>query len=194
MFCYLHRIVHTERAKEVLIILIALILLPLAEIAAFVEVGGLIGTGPTLLLAALFTLLGIFIVRQQGFQTLRRTQAALERGETPVTGMLDGGLLVIAGLLMIVPGLLTDAAGLLLLVPAIRRGLGRLLVRRTFMRMEAGPHPGAPGGRRADGPGPVIEAEAWVVEEEEAVKEKDGTPPGHPSSPWNRTGNRTEKS
>ena len=186
MICYLHRAVHIERAKEVLIILIALILVPLAEIATFIEVGGLIGAGPTLLLVVIFALLGIFIIRQQGFQTLRKTQAALERGETPMAQMLDGGLLVMAGLLMIVPGLLTDAAGLLLLIPAIRRRLGRRVVQRAFMRMDTGAHPGGPGSRRADGAGPIIEAEAWVVEEDEEAGEEEGKPrPTSPPSPWN---------
>lgn len=163
-------------------ILAALILVPLAEIAVFIKVGGLIGAGPTIALVIAIAVFGTWLLRRQGLETFRKAQMALGRGEMPVGAVLDSFLLVLAALLMVTPGLLTDAIGLLLLVPPLRRLIGRHAA-QWFMA-HANVQFGTSAGMRADwGQGPIIEGEA--VEDEPGAKDTTGKPPASgASSPW----------
>jgi len=108
------------------VIFLAFVLVPIVEIAVFIKVGGLIGVLPTLALVIGIAIFGTWLLRQQGLQTFNKAQSALSRGEMPVGEMMDGFFLVLAALLMVTPGLLTDAIGFLLLVPAVRTMLGAL--------------------------------------------------------------------
>ncbi|MEN6541413.1 FxsA family protein [Parvibaculum sp.] len=159
------------------VVLLLLILVPLAEIATFIEVGGWIGTLPTVALVIGLAGLGFWILRHQGLGTLRKAQAAMDRGEMPVDEVTDGAFIVLAGLLLVLPGLLTDAVGLLLLVPAIRRVIGGAVTRwiRANMRVS-----GMSASYRSYS-GPVIEGEAEAVEPE--PDETSGRKGDRPS-PW----------
>lgn len=172
-------------------IFLALILAPVAEIAVFIKVGGLIGVLPTIALVIAISLYGAWLLRHQGLQTFTRVQAALNRGETPVGEMLDGFLLVLAGLLMLTPGLLSDVAGFVLLVPAVRRALRPMLARwasaratTTVFHTDFGAH----GRRTPDewelrgtaGRGPIIEGEASEVDESEGRSPGDKRLPKRP--------------
>src|SRR5438552_14519879 len=114
-----------------LLIAALLIGLPLAEIFVFILVGEAIGAGPTVALVALSALAGAAILRHQGFAVGRRLRAEVERGELPVAAAFDGACIFLAGLLLIVPGFITDLVAVLLLVPALRgllrAGLAALL-------------------------------------------------------------------
>lgn len=163
-------------------ILAALILVPLAEIAVFIKVGGLIGAGPTIGLVVAIAIFGTWLLRRQGLETFRKAQMALGRGEMPVGEVLDSFFLVLAALLMVTPGLLTDAIGLLLLVPPLRRLIGRSAA-KWFMA-HANVQFSGPAGMRADwGRGPIIEGEA--EEDGPDMKDTSGKPPASgASSPW----------
>ena len=67
-----------------------LLLIPVAEIAIFIQVGSRIGVGLTLLLVAASAVVGIWLVRRQGFAAATRVQAMMARGESPALGMLEG--------------------------------------------------------------------------------------------------------
>lgn len=108
------------------VVFLAFILVPIAEIAVFIKVGNLIGVLPTLALVIGIAIFGTWLLRQQGLQTFTKAQSALNRGEVPVGEMLDGFFLVLAALLMVTPGLLTDAVGFALLVPIVRKALGTM--------------------------------------------------------------------
>jgi len=114
--------------------LIPFLLLPLAEIAVFVLVGGAIGVGPTLALVLISACGGLAIVRLQGLATLRRARAALDLGELPAAELFNGACLLLAGILLLIPGFLTDFVGLLLLVPLLRTGLRVWLGRRLGVK------------------------------------------------------------
>ena len=157
-------------------IFLALVLAPIAEIAVFIKVGGLIGVLPTVALVIAISIYGAWLLRHQGLQTFMRVQAALNRGEMPVGEMLDGFLLVLAGLLMLAPGLLSDLVGFVLLIPAVRRALRPMLTRWASARATTTVFHtdfGARGGqtpdewepRGSDGRGPIIEGEATEVNE-----------------------------
>lgn len=165
-------------------ILAALILVPLAEIVVFIEVGGLIGALPTVALVVAIAILGTWLLRRQGLDTFRKTQEALNRGEMPVTEMLDGFFLVFASLLMVTPGLLTDAIGLLLLVPSLRRRFGRFALGWLMAHTKAEwAMSGSTMRGGAQSGGPIIEGEAETVEPERGEPER-GRPPSISPSPW----------
>jgi UPF0716 protein FxsA len=156
------------------IVFLTFILVPLAEIAVFIKVGGFIGVWPTVGLVIAISVFGTWLLKRQGLQTFGKAQAAFSRGEMPVREMLDGFFLVLAALLMVTPGLLTDLLGFLLLVPAVRHGLGPLAARWVMARttttiFESGGRRSEWGdeGARPGNRGPIIEGEASVVDETE---------------------------
>ena len=116
--------------------MILFLLVPVAEIAVFVQVGSRIGAGMTVLLVVVSAVVGVWLVRRQGLATATRVQAMVARGESPALGMLEGMALLAAGVLLVIPGFLTDIAAFVLLIPPLRRGIIRLYLRR--MRLESG--------------------------------------------------------
>lgn len=110
--------------------LLLILLLPILEIVGFIQVGDWIGAGPTIGLLALSAVVGVLLVRHQGLASLTRAQAAAARGEAPIGTVLDGFCAVLAGILLIIPGFLTDILGIVLLIGPLRRGIGRWLLGR----------------------------------------------------------------
>ncbi len=108
------------------------------EIAIFLEVGGAIGTWPTVGAIMGTAFVGAALLRRQGFRTLARARARLARNESPVDELADGAALAAGALLLLVPGYFTDALGLMLMLPPVRRSLLRRLARRAAAR-RAGP-------------------------------------------------------
>lgn len=93
---------------------------PIIEIALFIQVGGLIGLLPTLLIVVLTAVAGTALMRHQGVQALRKLQDQLASGGDPSGPIAHGALILVAGVLLLTPGFFTDALGLSLLVPAFR--------------------------------------------------------------------------
>ena len=148
------------RPPIALIVLACFIIVPLAEIAVLIEVGGWLGLGPTLALIVLTAVAGAWMLRRQGLAVLRRAQQQMQDGTAPVAEVFEGFCLVIAGALLLTPGFLTDAAGALLLLPPVRA----LLYRRMRRRIEEQVLSGASPGKQQDPPAqdrapPVIDVE-----------------------------------
>ena len=118
--------------------MLLLLLVPVAEIAVFVQVGSRIGAGMTVLLVVASAVVGVWLVRRQGLATAARVQAMVERGESPAFGMLEGLALLVAGVLLLIPGFLTDIAAFVLLIPPLRRRIIRLYLRH--FRLEGSHH------------------------------------------------------
>jgi UPF0716 protein FxsA len=133
------------RLPIVPILLVALIGIPLAEIAVFIAIGDRIGVGWTLALILLTAVIGAAVMRQQGFTVLRRAQQQLDQGTAPVFEVFEGLCLLLGGALLLTPGFITDALGALLMVPALRRVLYRRARRHLEVRV---------AGQSADGPRP----------------------------------------
>jgi len=113
-------------------VIIAILLLPAAEIAAFVLVAALIGVTGALLLMLTTTLAGILVLRQAGCGRIARFRVAVSQAE--MTGFEANGigvLTVLAGLLLVLPGFLTDLVGIALLIGPVRRWCGRMV--RTWI-------------------------------------------------------------
>lgn len=115
--------------------LLALIAIPVIEIALFIQVGGLIGVWPTIGLVFLAAFGGVALVRAYGTRTLAAAQAAMRRGEDPGEHVLGAALMLVAAGLFITPGFFTDIVGLTLLLPPVRRMMYRAI--RARMRLQA---------------------------------------------------------
>ena len=112
-------------------LLLLLLVMAVAEIAVFIQVGSWIGVGLTLLLVFASAVFGIWLVRAQGFAAATRVQAMIAQGESPALGMLEGLALLAAGVLLLIPGFVTDIVAFALLIPPLRRGIIRLYLRRV---------------------------------------------------------------
>src|SRR5262249_49330173 len=109
-----------------------LALVPLAEIALFIWLGGLIGILPTLLLTVGCVALGAALAMAQGFATIRATKQSLDRGEIPAVEILSGAVLLIAAFFLMTPGFITAAIGFVLLIPPLRLWIGRTVLARLI--------------------------------------------------------------
>lgn len=106
-------------------LLLLFVALPLLEIAMFIAVGSKIGVGMTLLLILLSAMLGVAILRGQQSRALAMMQGALR--VSPGSFLAQGAFRAVAGVLLIVPGFVTDIVALLLLVPPLQGWIVRLL-------------------------------------------------------------------
>jgi UPF0716 protein FxsA len=148
---------------------------PLVELALLIRTGQLIGLWPTLAIVGVTAVLGGIILRRQGFAMVARVTQAVEQGEPVVEPAIDGLSLFVAGALLIAPGLVTDTLGLLLLIPPLRRRIGRwclntLMVSpnvhvRVFTRRRHGPGAKDASSRHPSEDGPIIEGEFDEVNE-----------------------------
>jgi UPF0716 protein FxsA len=100
--------------------LLLLLIFPLAEIATFIVVGGVIGVVRTLALVIVSAIIGIIMLRDAGAMTALKLQR--QRGN-PATILAEGGTRMLAGVLLLLPGFLTDIAAILVLIPALRRAV-----------------------------------------------------------------------
>jgi UPF0716 protein FxsA len=123
-----------------------LLVVPLTEIAIFVLVGSQIGVLATIGLVILTAVTGAILLRIQGFSVLRRVKEAMAENRIPGRDLLHGAMIVLAGVLLLTPGFLTDSLGFLLFVPAVRERLWRLLT-RNFVVFSGRQAPERPGSR-----------------------------------------------
>lgn len=112
------------------------LLFPVAELALLIKVGSAIGVLGTLLLLVIGGLVGVLLLRLAGFATAWRVRERVARGELPEREVLQGVLMAVAGMLFLIPGLLSDAMALVLLFPPTRTLLFGVLQRRVEARVE----------------------------------------------------------
>lgn len=155
------------------------LLLPLAEIAGFVIVGRAIGLAATLALVILGFVVGSFLLRRQGIGILRRMSAEGRNGTLPGRELLNPAMNVIASLLFIIPGFLSDILAILLLIPQVRNLLWRSIAKRFVVAgsddtgFSASSRPDFRSPPRDSGNSKVVD-----LDEEDYHREPDG------KSPW----------
>ena len=113
------------------ILLSMFIVIPVVEFALLIEIGSRLGTLPTLLLIFGTGVVGAYLARLEGLRILYRIQLDLQRGTMPAEQLFDGVLVLIAGIVLLTPGLLTDVAGLLLLFPLSRYPIKAFIKRKA---------------------------------------------------------------
>jgi len=136
-------------------LLLAFIVVPLAEIYVLIQVGQVIGVWWTILLLIADSVLGTWLIRREGGRAWRALQTALSSGRMPARELADGALILIGGTLMLAPGFVTDAVGILLILPLTRPVARRLLTTVVARRLVVVP----PSSRRPPGDGPVVPGE-----------------------------------
>jgi UPF0716 protein FxsA len=102
---------------------------PVAELAILIKIGTLMGTLNTVLLVVGTAVLGAYLVRMEGLNVFYRFHRNLSEGVFPAEEIFDGALLLVAGAVLITPGLLTDILGLLLVFPPSRK-IFKKIIRR----------------------------------------------------------------
>lgn len=105
--------------------------LPLLEIAGFVVVGSEIGVLATIGLILLSGIVGSILLRVQGFGVMTRIRTEMDAGRDPSKELANGAMIVLAGILLLIPGFLTDILGILLFLPPVRALAWRFLGKRV---------------------------------------------------------------
>ncbi|WP_320196919.1 FxsA family protein [Agrobacterium rosae] len=151
---------------------VIVLMMPILEIAGFIVVGKALGLWLTLALILFTSFLGLVILRSGGLGMVRNLQTASRSGDEPAQAMINGGMRVIAGILLFVPGFITDVIGLLLLVPAFR----------TLIWKAIGPRIVVAGSFKTQGfrTGPQNNGSAKVVDLDDDDFHRDGPN----QSPW----------
>jgi len=108
--------------------LITLFAVPYLEFLVFVEVADEIGGISALALTLLTAVLGVYIIRQEGIQVLSNLKNTVDRGESPVSELIHGFFLAIAGFFFLLPGFITDGVAILLAISPVRAILGNMMV------------------------------------------------------------------
>lgn len=110
------------------------IIVPIAEMWLLIEVGDVIGAISTVALVFLTAIIGAYLLRRQGLDTLLRVNQRLVRGELPVSEVLEGVVLAMGGALLLTPGFITDTFGFMCLLPGLRQLLGRWVIKRGVLK------------------------------------------------------------
>ncbi|MEZ2130014.1 MULTISPECIES: FxsA family protein [unclassified Sinorhizobium] len=113
--------------------------MPLVEIAGFIIVGKAIGLWATLGLVILSIFAGLALLRIQGIGILQRISAESRNGGVPGRDLVHGAMIVLAALLLLLPGFVSDILGLLLFIPAVRDLAWKYLSQRIIILGSAGP-------------------------------------------------------
>lgn len=113
-------------------------LIPIIELMVLIDLGTSIGLAPTLGVVILTGALGAWAARTQGFYVVSRIQAEMEAGRLPGAEMVEGAMVLVGGVLLLTPGLLTDAAGFALMVPAVRAVVRGWLMRKFEKMIDEG--------------------------------------------------------
>jgi UPF0716 protein FxsA len=109
------------------LLFLAFTLLPFVELFLLVRIGRVVGAGSTIAFVIAVGFLGAMLAKTQGRKVLREWQEALAAGRVPAEGVLGGVLVLAGGLLLILPGLISDVLGLLCLLPPTRHLIARSL-------------------------------------------------------------------
>lgn len=158
-------------------ILFAFLIIPILEIAVFIMIGNQIGLWPTLGMILVTAILGTLMLRHQGFHLISEIQTKSEKGEVPGRALIHGVMLLIAGILLLTPGFVTDACGFLLFVPPVRDSIWSFIKNRVNFQVlsPGGPQTMSPGsGENTNQQGPTIDLDATEFG------------PSDPQSPWNK--------
>jgi UPF0716 protein FxsA len=166
-------------------LLMVLVLVPIVELYVMVQVAGVIGALPTVVLVVAMCVAGAWLMKVEGLGVLRRMQRQLNAGEMPTTEAVNGVMIVVGGLLMLVPGFITGIVGLLLLLPPVRALLRPLVVARVQRRIDRGSarfmvfSAGAPG-RSGSFDGSVYDVDSHLDPTRGTDRRPEGSDPSGP--------------
>ena len=145
------------------LLILAFIVVPLAELYVIIQVGQAIGVLPTIAILLADGVLGSALLRSQGRGAWRRFNQALAANRVPAREVFDGVLIIFGGAFLITPGFITDVVGLLFLLPPTRALIRRVFLRQAMKRitvsMAAAPMPPRNGHRPGDVEGTAVDVD-----------------------------------
>ncbi|MDM5190277.1 FxsA family protein [Bacillus sp. DX4.1] len=109
--------------------LFLLILIPAIEVTVLIGSSHFIGMWPTFAMIVFTGVIGVYLAKRQGFAVLREIQYRLNRGELPGDAVLDGIFVFIGGILLLVPGYVTDVIGIILIFPVTRKPFKLMMIK-----------------------------------------------------------------
>ncbi len=112
-------------------LLLLFTLVPLIELALLIEIGQKIGLWNTIAIVVLTGFIGAALARSEGFGIISRIQSELASGQLPGDSLIDGALVLAGALLLLTPGLITDAFGFALLLP-FSRAFVKIYLKKYF--------------------------------------------------------------
>ncbi|WP_163538130.1 FxsA family protein [Gracilibacillus sp. YIM 98692] len=115
-------------------ILLFVLVVPALEIGVLVWAGGQIGPWWVVLLILLTGVIGAWLAKQQGLETLYNARNAMAYGRVPQEEIFDGICILVGGTVLLTPGFITDAIGFLLLIPVTRKPIKQWL-RKWFQHL-----------------------------------------------------------
>jgi len=168
-----------------LVLFALFVLIPILEIATFIQVGSVVGLPLTLLGILLTAIIGAVLVRQQGFKALNDARENIARQKSPVEQVVHGAFILVAGLLLLTPGFLTDTLGFLFLVPPLRLGIANKvwswIKANGSIDIQAG---NMPGQRSESDPDPRSDTQGGTIIEGEVVEVKEVKETENSETPW----------
>ncbi|MBL6985761.1 MAG: FxsA family protein [Methylobacter sp.] len=117
---------------------LVVLIIPFAEIYLLLQIGGIVGAFPTVLLVVFTAVLGAWLLRQQGFATFQRFQENLAQGVIPAYEMVEGPIILVGGALLLTPGFITDLIGFACLIPQSRKKIAQYVIENYLV--QAGSH------------------------------------------------------
>ena len=168
-----------------------LLVVPIVEIGTFLVIGDKIGIAATLGMILVTAIVGTALLRHQGLSLINKIQTEMNAGRVPGRALSDGAMILVAGILLLTPGFVTDSIGFLLFVPFVRNAIWSFIATRIQIvgagMGAGGMASGSPFGgnpysdpqshpNNIDGDGPVIDLDAEDF--------SSGKP--DPNSPWNK--------
>ena len=108
-----------------------MLIVPITEIAVFIVVGQWIGVVPTIALVILTAITGASLLRHQGLGLALKIRSEMEAGRVPGRDLANGAMMLVAGVLLLTPGFVTDTLGFLLFIPQIRTCVFEFLAKRV---------------------------------------------------------------
>jgi UPF0716 protein FxsA len=137
------------------VIFLFFLIVPFVEIYLLLQLGGIVGILPTVLLVVFTAVLGAWLLRQQGFSTWQRLQTNLAQGKVPAYEMIEGPILLVGGALLLTPGFFTDALGFACLIPQVRKKFAKYVIENQLINFQSG----SPFQKPKSKPDNVIEGE-----------------------------------
>ncbi len=135
------------------LLVLAFVVMPLAEIYVLIQVGQVIGAWWTIGLLVADSILGSWLIKREGGRAWQALRTALQGGRMPARELADGALILVGGTLMLSPGFVTDVFGIVLILPFTRPVARRLLTRVVAQRLVVTAGGWGPGGASAGRPG-----------------------------------------
>lgn len=120
------------------ILFLLFIVVPIIEIALLIQVSDVIGGFATIALVIVTAIIGAKCVKQQGLGAYTNVQQQMAQGQLPGEHIFTGLCVIIAGVLLMTPGIMTDVLGFLLLTPAVRRSLSKALLAQASVKVQSG--------------------------------------------------------